>query len=212
MAPPARKRAKGDGGGSAAAADKHLPWMNARNQDLLSTDYVEIDPVNKADLDGDKFPSQIDFEYSALKPVLFGPMTKFAISGTFDVKKDAAAEWTAATGADVADVVLQFNWFEMLIKSLDVFHNNQRIASSNEQRFISAYLHTMLYAYMSPKSKRFFVRKQLTRPIAFRRKKMRGMRRPKPGKITPLTSSQESLSTLIFSPCFNFPSFSAATL
>jgi hypothetical protein len=155
MAPPARKRAKGDGGGSAAAADKHLPWMNARNQDLLSTDYVEIDPVNKADLDGDKFPSQIDFEYSALKPVLFGPMTKFAISGTFDVKKDAAAEWTAATGADVADVVLQFNWFEMLIKSLDVFHNNQRIASSNEQRFISAYLHTMLYAYMSPKSKRF---------------------------------------------------------
>jgi hypothetical protein len=43
----------------------------------------------------------------------------------------------------------------MLIKSVDVFHNNQRIASSNEQRFVSPYLHSMLYYYMSPDSKRY---------------------------------------------------------
>jgi hypothetical protein len=153
MAPPGRKKAKVNG--AAAAADKHLPWQNVRNQDLLSTEYIEIDPINKVDLDGDKSPTQIDFEYSATKPVLFGPMTKFFITGRFDVKKDAASDWAAAVAADLADVVLQYNWFEMLIKSVDVFHNNQRIASSNEQRFISAYLHTMLYAYMDPASKKF---------------------------------------------------------
>jgi hypothetical protein len=157
MAPPSRKRARGNGsgGGGGGASDRHLPWLNVRNQDVLSTDYVEIDPINKADLDGEKAPSQVDFEYSATKPVLFGPMTKFAVKGCFYVKKDAASDWKEAEAADIADVVLQYNWFEMLIKSVDVFHNNQRITSSNEQRFISAYLNTMLYAYMDPDTKKF---------------------------------------------------------
>ncbi len=153
MAPPGRKRAKANGGGG-GASDKHLPWLNVCNQDLLSIDYIEIDPINKADLDGEKTPSQIDFEYSATKPVLFGPMTKFSISGRFDVKKDATSDWAEAEAADIANVVLQYNWFEILIKSVDVFHNNQRITSSNEQRFISAYLNTMLYAYMNPETKK----------------------------------------------------------
>ncbi len=43
----------------------------------------------------------------------------------------------------------------MLIKSVDVFHNQQRIASSNEVRFILAYLHTMLYRYMHDDSNRY---------------------------------------------------------
>jgi hypothetical protein len=153
MAPSSRKRARANGGGL-SSADKHLPWQNVRNQDLLSTEYVDVDPINKADLDGDKAPTQIDFEYSATKPILFGPMTKFHIEGRFDVKA-AGGEWKAAEAADITDVVLQFNWFEMLIKSIDVFHNNQRIASSNEQRFISPYVHAMLYHYMDNSSKRY---------------------------------------------------------
>jgi hypothetical protein len=142
-------------GGVGAVADKHLPWQNVCNQDLLGTEYIEIDPSNKVDLDGDKSPTQTDFEHLATKPVLFGPMTKFFISGCFDVKKDAAADWAAAVAVDLADVVLQYNWFKMLIKSVDVFHNNQHIASSNKQRFIYTYLHTMLYAYMDLASKKF---------------------------------------------------------
>jgi len=154
MAPPGQKKPRMNGGGG-AAADKHLPWQNVCNQDLLSTEYVEIDSINKVDLDGDKFPTQIDFEYSATKPVLFGPMTKFFISNCFNVKKDAAAEMAAAVAADLTNIVLQYNWFEMLIKSVDLFHNNQHIASSNKQRLISAYLHTMLYAFMDPASKKY---------------------------------------------------------
>ncbi len=141
-------------GGGGGASDKHFPWLNVRNQDLLSTDYIEIDPINKADLDGDKTPSQIDFVHSATKPVLFGPMTKFSISGRFDVKKDATTDWAEAEAADIGDVVLQYNWIKMLIKSVDVFHNNQLITSSNEQKFISAYLNTMLYVYMDPETKK----------------------------------------------------------
>jgi len=43
----------------------------------------------------------------------------------------------------------------MLIKSVDVSHNNQRIASSNEQRFISPYLHAMPYHYMDTATKQY---------------------------------------------------------
>ena len=46
------------------------------------------------------------------------------------------------------------NWFEMLIKSVDVFHNNQRISASDEARFIPAHLNAMLYAYMEPTAKK----------------------------------------------------------
>jgi len=154
MAPSGRKKSKLNSG-STAASEKQFPWRNVRNQDLLSTEYVEVDPSNKADLEGDKHPTQIDFEYLATKPVLFGPMTKFFIEGRFDVKDTAAGPWRPAKAADIAEVVLQYNWFEMMIKSLDVFHNNQRIVSSNEQRFISPYLHTMLYRYMHPDLKRY---------------------------------------------------------
>jgi hypothetical protein len=154
MAPPGRKKSRLAGAGT--TAEKFMPWQNARNQDLLSTEYIEVDPLNKVDLDGEKPPAQIDFEFSATKPILFGPMTKFVVEGTFEVKKaDAGSEWEPAGDAEISQVVLQYNWFEMLIKSIDIFHNNQRVASSNELRFVSPYLHAMLYHYMSSESKRY---------------------------------------------------------
>jgi hypothetical protein len=157
--PPSKKaRLSGSSGGNVggvgATSDKLLlPWQNVRTQDLLGTDYIEVDPINKANHIRDKHPTQIDFEYVADKPILFGPMTKFAITGRFDVKDDDAANWRLAN--DISKVILQYNWFEMLIKSVDVFHNQQCIASSNEVRFIPAYLHMMLYHYMHNDSKRY---------------------------------------------------------
>ncbi len=109
MAPPGRKRSKLSGSGT-TAAEKSLPWQNVRNQDLLGTEYIEIDPLNKVDLDGEKPPAQIDFEFSTTKPILFGPMTKFVVEGTFEVKTaDAGAIFLPATDAEVASVLLQFS-------------------------------------------------------------------------------------------------------
>ncbi len=103
-----------------------------------------VDPSTKLE-SGQKPPMQIDFQYSATKPILFGPMTKFSIKGRFDYKNGTAANWQPVPAAEIANVILNFNGFEMLIKLVDVFHNNQWIAGSNKQRFISPYLHAMLY-------------------------------------------------------------------
>jgi hypothetical protein len=103
-----------------------------------------VDPSTKLE-SGQKPPMQIDFQYSATKPILFGSMTKFSIKGRFDYKNGTAANWLPVLAAEIANVILNFNGFEMLIKLVDVFHNNQWIASSNKQRYISPYLHAMLY-------------------------------------------------------------------
>jgi len=132
----------------------NLPWRQVRNQELLGTEYVIVDLSTKLKA-GQTPPTQIDFEYSATKRILFGPMTKFSIKGRFDYKDANAANWEPIPAAEIANVILNFNWFEMLIKLVDVFHNNQRVASSNKQRYISPYLHAMLYHYMDANTKQY---------------------------------------------------------
>jgi hypothetical protein len=56
----------------------NLPWPQVRNQELLGTEYVVVDPSTKLE-SGKMLPAQIDFDYSTTKAILFGPMTKFSI-------------------------------------------------------------------------------------------------------------------------------------
>jgi hypothetical protein len=74
--------------------------------------------------------------------------------GNFETRATDADEWAPVEAAEAANVLLTPNWFEMLIKSIDVFHNNQRISASDEACFIPAHLNAMLYAYMEPTAKK----------------------------------------------------------
>jgi hypothetical protein len=129
----------------------NLPtWQQHKQQRLLGSDYVVIEPNNSLD----EVPTQVEFEINNSAPLLFGPMSKFQIKGHFDTRATDADDWTLCTAADASNVLLAPNWFEMLIKSVDVFHNNQRISASDEARFIPAHLNAMLYAYMEPTAKK----------------------------------------------------------
>jgi hypothetical protein len=125
-------------------------WQQSKQQRLLGSDYIVIDPSNKLEEE----TSQLEFEVNNSAPLLCGPMSKFHVEGRFDTKANDAADWANATADEAANVLLAPNWFEMLIKSIDVFHNNQRISTSNEARFIPAHLNSMMYAYMEPTAKK----------------------------------------------------------
>ena len=125
-------------------------WQKSKQQRLLGSDYIVIDPSNKLEEE----TSQLEFEVNNSAPLLFGPMSKFHVEGRFDTKANDAADWANATADEVANVLLAPNWFEMLIKSIDVFNNNQRISASNEACFIPAHLNSMMYAYMEPTAKK----------------------------------------------------------
>jgi hypothetical protein len=129
----------------------NLPtWQQHKQQRLLGSDYVVIEPNNSLD----EVPTQVEFEINNSAPLLFGPMSKFQIRGHFDTRATDNDDWTVCSAAEASNVLLAPNWFEMLIKSVDVFHNNQRISASDEARFIPAHLNAMLYAYMEPTAKK----------------------------------------------------------
>jgi len=125
-------------------------WQQYKQQRLLGTNYVVIEPNNQLVEE----PTQVEFEINNFAPLLFGPMSKFQIQGHFETRATDNDEWDGPAAADASSVLLAPNWFEMLIKSVDVFHNNQRISASDEARFIPAHLNAMLYAYMEPTAKK----------------------------------------------------------
>jgi hypothetical protein len=125
-------------------------WQQYKQQRLLGTNYVVIEPNNQLVEE----PTQVEFEINNFAPLLFGPMSKFQIQGHFETRATDNDDWTVCSAAEASNVLLAPNWFEMLIKSVDVFHNNQRISASDEARFIPAHLNAMLYAYMEPTAKK----------------------------------------------------------
>ena len=52
-------------------------WQQHKQQRLLSTSYVVIEPNNSLD----EVPTQVEFEINNFAPLLFGPMSKFQIEG-----------------------------------------------------------------------------------------------------------------------------------
>lgn len=109
----------------------------------------------------DHNPSQLDFEIVSQKAILCGPFTRFVVSGNFMRKKaDVAAvgntpgrsyTWEKIphnqVAAEAAKVILAPGWFDYLVKSVDVYHNNTRITTSSENKFIVQHLNRFLDAY-----------------------------------------------------------------
>ena len=170
----------------------------------MGTKYVIVDPSTKSE-SGQKPPMQIDFEYYATKPILFGRMTKFSIKGRFDYKNCTAPNWLPVPAAEIANVILNYNWFEMLIKLVDVFHNNQQIASSNEQRYISPYLHAMHYYYMDASSKQYICPQNSHPTYCIPQVRVDWSVGSQAWKDYATNIFNEAAFGFYFSPCFNFP-------
>ena len=129
----------------------HLPnWQVGTRQLLQGSDYVVLEPTSKIDI----VPKQVEFDLPDQKSLLMGPMTKFQITGGFQVQKDGETSWANVPSTEHDKVLLAPFWFEMLIKEISVFHNNYKVSSTSESRFISAFLHAYLHAQMDPVAKK----------------------------------------------------------
>lgn len=125
-------------------------WQRGPRQALLGSEYVLIDPTTKIE----KIPTQVDFDLPRNESFLFGPMSKFRIKGTFQKQLENSTEWINVPAGDHDKVLLSPLWLEMLFKELSCFHNNYRIASTNENRFISPYVNCYLLHNMDKLSKK----------------------------------------------------------
>jgi hypothetical protein len=125
-------------------------WQKHSRQPLLGSDYVVVEPNTKIT----ETPSQLDFDLPTKECLLFGPMSKFRIKGTFQRWPSGATKWTNLTSAEATNILLCPNWIDFLFKEVSVYCNTYRVTSSNENRFIVPFLNTYLYAHMDSLSKK----------------------------------------------------------
>jgi hypothetical protein len=126
-------------------------WRQVKDKKVFATDYIVH---TKSHFIGqEQNPSVIEFVLKEDEVFSFGPQTRFKVTGQFQKKTGAVAEWVACEEADYANVVVAPNWWEKLIKELDIFHGNTKIVSSDEGRFISPYINAWKYAWMNPSQK-----------------------------------------------------------
>lgn len=170
----------GSGGGAGIGNDLRLvhetmpTWQHGARQALLGSNYITVDPTTKIS----ETPIQVDFDLPNKEPLLFGPMSKFRISGTFQKYPENGNAWANVPAEDVANVLLSPNWFEHLIRECCVFHANYRVSNSSELRHISPFVNSYLAHNMQPIAKK----------LLFPQSCHPGFCNPEPGKSWTLES------------------------
>lgn len=127
-----------------------VPTWNkqGKTQKLLGIDLVHIQPSTPS-------TSIYEFELPTNSVLLFGPLSGFRVNGVFESQAaptNAAPDpkWDVVAPADYTNVVVQPNWFEHLVKSVDVFHNNDTVKSHDVPRNVDAFVNSYLYSMMDP--------------------------------------------------------------
>lgn len=132
-------------------------WQDkGKTQKILGTEYFTVDSVSP--ITGR--PKQVEFELRDNEEVWgMGPNTRFKVRGQFQCMLPAkdgqpATDWTPCGKADLDKVVVAPNWFDACLKQIEMFHGNSKMNSSNEVRYVGAYLNAWKYNYMNKEQKK----------------------------------------------------------
>jgi len=122
-------------------------WNTSFKQNLWGTELLTIEPTTKSN-------TVYEFDLPTNSTLLFGPNSGFLIKGTFE-KQGTDKTWSKIEQSESATLLVQPNWFENCIKSIDVFHNNTQIKAHDVPRFSDSFVNAYLYANMHPEIKKF---------------------------------------------------------
>lgn len=131
-------------------------WRQGQKQKQLGSDLIRHEPKEPIAAQ----PLQVDFEFKDHDEIwAFGPNTRFHVSGIFESRAENATAWTPCGVADdeLKKVVVAPNFLEMMIKSVDFFHGNVKINSSDEGRCVAPFLNAWKYNYMSEDQKKMLL-------------------------------------------------------
>lgn len=137
--------------------DDFVNWRNAKTQKSFGTEWIRIEPESALEPQ----PRQVCLELQSNRPFLFNNMTRFEIKVDFEKRSTAAGateaekKWKSVKAADADNMCLAPNWWEKLLSSIDIYHNNTPICNSDESNYVSYELSTFLYSMMDPFLKKF---------------------------------------------------------
>jgi hypothetical protein len=119
-------------------------------QALQNAETVVILPSNKSE-------THFEFELPGRQATyLFGAKSGFKVKGVFECKagNEDDTKYDKIPAADYATCQLQPNWFEMLLKNTEVFHNNSSLKCDDVPRYANNWLNKYLYGSMDNDIKR----------------------------------------------------------
>lgn len=121
-------------------------------QSMFGTELNVLEPVNVIE---SPQPRQIDFDISAKRPILCEQNTRLVMTGVFEEKGVAEdAVWVPIKIAEAADVMVQPLFFEQLIRSFELYCDNQLIKTWDEPSYVGFFLNMFMYWCMDPLLKR----------------------------------------------------------
>jgi len=130
-------------------------WRSGKKQVLHGTEMAVFDSVPALDSDLHNNPRQLQFLLDSKKPLLFDFMSRFEVQGRFECKGAGADDdWEPALPTDYVRVLVHPNWFEILLRNIDVFHENYVVKTSQEQLYVQYFRNCYLYSVMDPMLKR----------------------------------------------------------
>jgi len=122
-------------------------FKNAGKMPCKGSNVVIYEPTSKSN-------QLFEFELNSAQIPQFGVHTGFLIEGAFEKQDGATAAWTACTVDDAANVVVAPNWFDFIIKDIDIFHVNSEISPHDVPTPADAFLNAFLLAHMHKDTKR----------------------------------------------------------
>ena len=129
--------------------DGTLAFRHAKNSHVKGSNVVILEPTARTE-------TLYEFELNSTQVVNFGPQTGFIVEGVFQKKENAdGSAWAACPIADASSLLIQTNWFEHLIKQIDIFHVNSEISPHDVPLQADPYLNSYLLAHMHKSIKKY---------------------------------------------------------
>ena len=123
-------------------------WRGGTKQILNGTECIMLENNNQ--FTAGTSPHQVDLEIDVKRPVIFDTMTRFVVEGNFETRanEEPNTPWTKCLEADYDKVCLLPNWWETLIRNIELFHGTYVIKCHDEPFYSSGFLNTCLYWQM----------------------------------------------------------------
>lgn len=126
-------------------------WRKNGKAAVLNNEYVEVEKYANMAIN----PSELQFSLGGKMPALFSDVSRFKVTGLFEMKDTALTAWKPIPAAEYDKVAVSPNWFEKLIRNEDLFHENYQVKVHDEPMYSSGYLNQYLYHAMDEKLKKF---------------------------------------------------------
>ena len=122
-------------------------WRGGTKQILNGSEYIVLENNNQF-TEGNS-PHQVDLDIEVKRPVIFDTMSRFVVEGNFECKAaEANSLWTKCLEAEYANVALMPNWWETLVRNIELFHGTYVVKCHDEPFYAPSFLNTCLYWQM----------------------------------------------------------------